>query len=286
MFVVYLRKKHVKGCDYLYLVKSKWDKVKKTSRQETIKYLGESSFVSLNDIPLEYRNNPKILGFLLKNASTDQQNKNELIKKNKTEFYSSLISGNLTKSISLAEKYTASSSIQNFYENIVTPVMEEIGLDWANNKISIAEEHIASNIVKGVIKLLLEKYKRVKTNKPTIILTTPVGEDHSIGCDILESFLTSKGFSVYNLSPSTPTKSLLEFIKNINPEYLFISIMLKENLDSGRRLTKKIASKYKTLKIFAGGQAFINNQSQNYGATIINCTDSLERIPKLLKNKI
>ena len=69
--MVYIRKKHVKGCDYLYLVKSKWHKVKKTSRQEIIKYLGESSFVSLSDIPEQYRNDPKILAFLLKNTSGD-----------------------------------------------------------------------------------------------------------------------------------------------------------------------------------------------------------------------
>ena len=52
--MVYLRKKKVKGVDYLYLVKSTWDKEKKTSRQETIKYLGESSSVTRDDIPEEY----------------------------------------------------------------------------------------------------------------------------------------------------------------------------------------------------------------------------------------
>ena len=52
--MVYLRKKKVKGVDYLYLVKSTWDKERKTSRQETIKYLGESSSVTRDDIPVEF----------------------------------------------------------------------------------------------------------------------------------------------------------------------------------------------------------------------------------------
>ena len=55
--MVYLRKKKVKGVDYLYLVKSTWDKERKTSRQETIKYLGESSSVTRDDIPEEFREN-------------------------------------------------------------------------------------------------------------------------------------------------------------------------------------------------------------------------------------
>lgn len=283
--MVYIRKKHVKGCDYLYLVKSKWHKVKKTSRQEIIKYLGESSFVSLSDIPEQYRNDPKILAFLLKNTSGDQKNKNALIKKNQTEFYANLISGNFNASINLAEKFVSSSSIQHFYEKIVIPVMEKIGFDWANNVITIAEEHIASNIVKGIIKIISEKHKQKVPTKPVIIITTPVGEDHSIGCDVLESYLTSKGFSVFNLAPGTPTKSLLQFIKNIHPKYLFISIMLEENLISGKRLTKKISNEYSKLKIFVGGQAFMNNSIQNFDATIIPNTNSLEQIPRLLKSK-
>ena len=50
--MVYLRKKKVKGMDYLYLVKSIWDKERKTSRQVTVKYLGESTSVTRDDIPI------------------------------------------------------------------------------------------------------------------------------------------------------------------------------------------------------------------------------------------
>ena len=63
--MVFLRKKKVKGCEYLYLVKSTWDKKRKTSRQQTIKYLGEVSTVTKNDIPKEYRDNARINSFFV-----------------------------------------------------------------------------------------------------------------------------------------------------------------------------------------------------------------------------
>ena len=44
--MVFLRTKIVKGESYSYLVKSKWDRERKTSIQETIKYLGRPSEVS------------------------------------------------------------------------------------------------------------------------------------------------------------------------------------------------------------------------------------------------
>ena len=89
--MVYLRKKKVKGVDYLYLVKSTWDKVKKTSRQETIKYLGESSSVTRDDIPEKYREDPKINSFLLQNTPKDREKREKLIEQLREKLFSSAI---------------------------------------------------------------------------------------------------------------------------------------------------------------------------------------------------
>ena len=77
--LVYLRKKNVKGVDYIYLVKSIWDKKRKTSKQVTIKYLGESSSVTREDIPIEFRDDPKINSFLLANTPKDRKSREEII---------------------------------------------------------------------------------------------------------------------------------------------------------------------------------------------------------------
>ena len=53
--MVFLRSKIVKNESYSYLVESKWDSKGKTSRQQTVKYLGKTSDVTLEDIPSEYR---------------------------------------------------------------------------------------------------------------------------------------------------------------------------------------------------------------------------------------
>ena len=87
--MVYLRKKKVKGVDYLYLVKSTWDKEKKTSRQETIKYLGESTSVTRDDIPEEFREDAKINSFLLQNTPKDREKREKLIEQLRTKLFSS-----------------------------------------------------------------------------------------------------------------------------------------------------------------------------------------------------
>ena len=72
--MAYIRIKKVKGLEYYYLVKSQWDPIRKVSNQQTIKYLGKASNVTINDLPFDYRNNPKILSTLAQIQKNDLKN--------------------------------------------------------------------------------------------------------------------------------------------------------------------------------------------------------------------
>jgi hypothetical protein len=49
---------------HAHLLRSIWNKNTITSRQETIKYLEKISTVTTNDMPLEHRNDSRILAFI------------------------------------------------------------------------------------------------------------------------------------------------------------------------------------------------------------------------------
>ena len=281
--MVYLRKKKVKGVDYLYLVKSTWDKEKKTSRQETIKYLGESSSVTRDDIPEKYREDAKINSFLLQNTPKDREKREKLIEQLRTKFFSALTEGNLKNTMSVYDAFVNNNSLDQFYERIMTPVMEEIGYLWSEGKLSIATEHVSSNIAHSLVKVISDENRKNKKDKGKILLTTPVGEDHNLGCNVLDSFLVSKGFTTFNLSPSTPSEPLIEFIKTAKPDALFISITLEDNIRSGQRLVKKIHDEYKKLPIFIGGQAFSQKSNVKFDGKLISDAHALEQIPRIIK---
>ena len=282
--MVYLRKKKVKGVDYLYLVKSLWDKKRKTSKQITIKYLGESKSVTRDDIPIEFRDDPKINSFLLENTPKDRKNREEILKKLQVQLFSSMAEGDLKESIRIYESFVNKSSIEEFYEKILNPVMEKIGSMWADGRLSIATEHISSNTAQSLIKIISENHKRSTLDKGKVIITTPVGEEHCLSCNMIESLLLSKGFTTFNLSPSTPANSLVEFIKTIHPTAILISITLDDNIKAGQRLTKKIYDQYKRLPVYVGGQA-LNGKKSKFNATIIESNTALEQIPKILIKK-
>jgi hypothetical protein len=70
-----IRNKKVKGIDYVYLVQSVWDAKRNTSRQQTIKYLGNASQVTIEDIREEYRNDSKTLTFISAFSSNKEKKK-------------------------------------------------------------------------------------------------------------------------------------------------------------------------------------------------------------------
>ena len=282
--MVYLRKKKVKGVDYLYLVKSVWDKKRKTSKQITIKYLGESKSVTRDDIPIEFRDDPKINSFLLENTPKDRKNREEILKKLQVQLFSSMTEGDLKESIRIYELFVNKSNIEQFYEKILNPIMEKVGSMWADGRLSIATEHVSSNTAQSLIKIISENHKRSTLDKGKVIITTPVGEEHCLSCNMIESFLLSKGFTTFNLSPSTPSNSLVEFVRSINPTAVLISITLTDNIKAGQRLATKIHNQHRKLPVYVGGQA-LNGTKSKFDATRIEPSTTLEQIPKILIKK-
>ena len=276
--LVYLRTKTVKGERYLYLVKSVWDTKKNTSRQETIKYLGKSSEVTKSDIPPEYRNDPKVVSFLASDDAMDLDKRDQMLAKLQDQLFKLFIKGDLDGALKLYQDYRAASGTTSFFERILTPVMYHIGELWAKNKISIADEHVCSNIANSLVRIIFDRNEKLPTKKK-ILICTPEGEHHNLGPSILESHLSCSGFKVFNLAPSEPHESIVRFIESSKPDAVLISITLSDNIKPGQRLVKKIREK-SSVPIFIGGQA-VKDDKTTFDAKIIR-ESSLKNIPKLI----
>ena len=280
--MVYIRSKTVKGIEYLYLVKSIWDPKRKTSRQETIKYLGEISSVTKDDIPNEFQNDPKIDSYLIKKLPETNRRRLDIEKKLQEKFFRALITGDKKKVSAIFDQFITTHELGQFYRKIFIPTMTKIGDEWEAKKLSVAAEHIASNVAENLIKNISDKTK-TDGKKGKILLTTPYGENHSIGCSVLESFLQNKGFIVFNLAPSTPSQDLVNFMKSAKPNSIVISITLKDNIKAGQRLVSQIRQKSKKIPIYVGGQAFQNNLNVKFDAKVVDNFSDFNAVVKLLK---
>jgi len=279
--MVYIRAKKVKSDQYLYLVKSVWDSKKSTSKQEIVKYLGKASEVVKDDIPIEYRDNPKVLSVLASYNPKDIKKREESTKKSKQQLYKKLTEGNIEECVKIYQDYTKIFSTSDFFDKILKQVMYDIGEDWANNKISIATEHVASNIAQTLVKIIMDSVSG-SSNKKKILICVPLGEEHHLGCDVLETYLSIKGFKVYNIGTSIPTESIISFIDNNKPDMVFVSITLPDNISAGQRLVRKINDECK-IPILIGGYAMQTKNMPKFDAKIISEVN-LEELPKIIRN--
>ena len=266
--MVYIRSKNIKGIEYAYLVKSVWNSKKNSSRQKTIKYLGKASSITIEDIPEDYRNDPKIITFMTSYASKDITKKQTLLLQLREEFFKTLSNGDVSGAIKIYEKYTDFYNLIDFYDNLLKPVMYEIGQLWAEGKFDIATEHVCSNTAQSLIDFINEKNLKVHHHKAKILVCTPNGELHNLGCKVIESFLISKGFKVFNISPSVPAESVIRYILEVKPDTIIISISLDENIKAGKNLVKKIRCIFSS-PILVGGFATAKKDKLNFDATIL-----------------
>ena len=257
--MVYIRIKKIKNLDYAYIVESKWNKEKKTSQQITRQYLGPLSQININKISDEYRNESAIIKFL------DSHNLNfekslELNESLQDTLLEKLRNYQLNELINIYDDYTKSVySLLDFYENLLIPILHQIGDQWAKGEIDVATEHICSNATITLIDLINQKNINKKISKSSstdrpIILCTPEGELHSIGCKIIESLLIEKGHQVYNLTSPLPTNSIGSYLYNIDPNIIIISVTLEENINSTIRFIQEIRQ-YFNIPIIIGGNA-------------------------------
>jgi MerR family transcriptional regulator, light-induced transcriptional regulator len=264
-FTVYIRAKKVKGTQYGYLVESIWDAKKKTSRQVTLKYLGKLDDITLDDLPEKYRKDQKIIAFLTSHSYTNIKETERLLKRLRQETFDYLTNGDLESLLRIYDTHVNLFGIVEFCEKILKHAMYQIGDLWEKKQLAIAAEHIASNVAHSFVKILNEKLAKPPT-KQKILICTPAGESHNLGCNVLESYLRSRAFSVFNISPSVPSDEIIRTIKENSPNVILVSITLDENIQTGKKLVKKIREKF-SIPVFVGGRALLDKKNQGFDAT-------------------
>ena len=256
--MVYIRIKQVKNNGYAYLVESKWNKEKHTSQQIIKQYLGPVDQININKIPEEYKNETTIIKFLA-SLNIDFSKSMKLNDSLQVNLLEKLKTYEINEILKLYNDYTKSIySLLDFYEKILIPVLYKIGDQWENGEIDVATEHVCSNAVNNLIDLINQQNtkKKFKNYRDTrsIVISTPEGELHSIGCKIIESLLLEKGYEVYNITSPLPTNSIESYLDNTNPGVILISVTLEENINSAIRLVSEIRKSFQ-IPIIVGGNA-------------------------------
>lgn len=246
--MVYVRTKSVGGEKYSYIVKSVWDAERGGPRQKIVKYLGKSSQISTRDIPAEYAGEPKVREFMDAISGRAPGPAREM-ESMSSDLIGAMLSGDAGSAARIRDECESSHGLVAFYDRVLRPAMFRVGELWMSGSIGVGDEHVASNVASALV-----RPPRAKARKAgSVVICTPVGEEHSIGCAVLESALSEAGLEVCNMAPSAPASEVAKFVRERGADLVLVSVTAADNAAAAGRLVKKIRGSA-DVGVMAGGQ--------------------------------
>ncbi|MHA2227110.1 MAG: HTH domain-containing protein [Candidatus Hodarchaeales archaeon] len=149
-----------------------------------------------------------------------------------------------------------------FITDFVTPLMHEVGVQWAHVNLSTAEEHVISNRIEQLIIARIAANDE-KEERGLIILVPVEGERHVISLLSFEYILRDLNYKTINLGRALPIQSLIQYIKDLPdlPNWIIMSITLPAYLGTIKRNLEYLHRNFKNqIRIAIGGQGISEHE--------------------------
>ena len=141
----------------------------------------------------------------------------------------------------------------HIYMDIIFPSLVEIGELWAQGEMSIAEEHMCTEITKSAMSLIAQKVKHKNPNDLKAVLACVKDETHYLGAKMFSDFLTWDGWKCDFLGQDSPPETIANWIGKVNPEVVGLSIVMGEHFDNLVETIEQIQSINQECQIIVGG---------------------------------
>jgi DNA-binding transcriptional MerR regulator len=120
------------------------------------------------------------------------------------------------------DRLLADYSAPAVLNDVVLPLLHELGVGWERGEISVAQEHFASNLLRGRLLGLARGWDR--GSGPRAVLACPPGERHDLGLVIFGLALRDHGWRITFLGADTPVDTLVDTVRRFGPEALVLSV--------------------------------------------------------------
>jgi methanogenic corrinoid protein MtbC1 len=106
---------------------------------------------------------------------------------------------------------------------VVLPVMKEVGERWHRGQLSVAQEHMMSELVHQLLGSLMRLF-RPAANAVKLIFTTPEGEMHALGILAAAILAAGAGLSPICLGPNLPPKEIVNAARRSGARVVVLQI--------------------------------------------------------------
>jgi DNA-binding transcriptional MerR regulator len=137
------------------------------------------------------------------------------------------------------DQLLASVSLDVVLTDVVLPYLRDLGDRWAAGRASVAQEHFASNLVRGRLLAMARDWDT--GDGPSLLLACLPGEAHDLGLIVFGILAARRGWRVTFLGADTPIDTLYASVRKIRPSLTVLATttasLLATHADDIRTLT-------------------------------------------------
>ncbi|MCH2310564.1 MAG: helix-turn-helix domain-containing protein [SAR202 cluster bacterium] len=171
----------------------------------------------------------------------------------------------------------------DIYTYIIGGTLSSIGQLWHKGEITVAHEHLSSQLASNLIEVVLQKSPKLSSNGLRAVVTTPVGERHWVAAQMFSNLLILSGWEVDYLGTETPGQDLAQFVSSTKADVVALSIILDSNLSQAIDCVENLKDLSDPPVICVGGPV-IKENDENFSDVFIvrDPVSAIEHIEKVM----
>ena len=138
---------------------------------------------------------------------------------------------------------------------ILAPAQEALGSLWRRKRLSVAQEHLATEITLHAMERLRQAFDAGARLGARVVVTTVAEDTHVVGARMLADFFLMDGWTVDYLGANTPTRDLVDFVRQRGPELVALSVTRAEFLPAASEAVIALRRLARPPKVLVGGAA-------------------------------
>jgi DNA-binding transcriptional MerR regulator len=124
------------------------------------------------------------------------------------------------------DRLLATFTLQTVLRDVVLPYLHELGERWERGEASVAQEHFASNLLRGRLLGLARGWG--EGAGPRAVLACAPGELHDLPLIVFGLVLSGRGWVITYLGPDTPLATIQETVADLDARLIVISALTKQ----------------------------------------------------------
>lgn len=147
--------------------------------------------------------------------------------------------------------------VEQVGEELVTPVLIEIGERWHRNQLSVTREHFATNYLLHRLTALLRTVPNLDGSSALWVGCAP-GELHEGGAVLLAIYLRRAGYQIHYLGQDLPVDDFVAEVRRQQPAMVLLSASTTDALPGLQRMAQELSAQEMPRPIIGyGGRIFI-----------------------------